>query len=68
MTNENNGLLLYKQDMYNNLKLETSSNEVTESKQKTTNNTFILLIIFIPVLLIVIGFWLYRKVMSEEID
>lgn len=67
MTNANNGTLLYQLNVSNQYKLLISSNDTTDQSNKGGNNG--IWILFIPIIIIVIGGYLfYKKITKEEID
>lgn len=67
MTNENNGVSLYGLNMTNKYKLLIASNEKTANPTKKNKN--VILILLIPVIIVILGgYIIYRKIMSEEID
>lgn len=66
MSNENNGVILYGLNNLNKYKLLVSSDAKTEDKTKNNNG---ILFIIIPLVIIVVGVYLfYKKVTKEEID
>lgn len=68
MTNVNNGTLLYQLNISNQYKLLISSNDRTADQSNKNRNNSIFIILIPVIILAIVGYLFYKKVIKEEID